>query len=130
MDVFRVSGVVMLGLTALLLLKQFRPEWGSFLRMGVMLFVVGFLLTLVIEVLDFVKEFESEGGLSDDMWQILLKSLGITLVTEIASNICKDAGEAGMAQWIETAGRLEILVISLPLIGDILSLAKQLLQIG
>ena len=130
MILLKVSAVAMVGLLALLILKQFRPEWGSMIRLGMTVVMLCFLLSMVTTVLDFAHGFGGDTLLPTGMWQTLMKALGVTLITEVSASICRDCGEAGVAQWVETAGRLEILVLSLPLIADILATAKDLLSVA
>ncbi len=130
MDMMKVSAVSMIGLVALLVLKQFRPEWSVLIRLGMLGVMFGFLLSMVTTILGFASDMSGEETLlPDGMWQLLLKALGVTIVTEVAASICRDSGEAGMAQWVETAGKLEILVLALPLISEVLSMVKSLLSV-
>ena len=46
----------------------------------------------------------------------VLKILGIVLVTQLSSDICRDNGETAISTMAELAGKLSILVISLPMI--------------
>ena len=119
----------MVGLVSLLVLKHFRPEWATLLRLGMTVLLLGFLLALIIEVMDFAQSLGEETLLPSGMWQILCKALGIALMTEVAAGVCRDCGEGSMAQWVEAFGRLEILVLSFPLVTEILTTAKNLLSI-
>ncbi len=127
----KISAVTLVGLVALLVLKQIRPEWATLLRMGLTVMLVGMLLSMVATVVDFATQLGEESALlAGGMWQLLLKALGITVITEVAAGICRDVGESGMAAWVETAGRLEILILSLPLITEILTMVKELLAVS
>ena len=130
MDVLKASAVALVGLVSLLVLKQFRPEWATVLRLGVTAVLVAFLLTMVSGIVDFVEELNRDSAvLPAGMWQIMLKSVGVALLTEVASGICKDSGEAGVAVWVEMAGKLEIVLLSLPLISEVLTFVRELLRI-
>lgn len=130
-DIVKVSAIALVGLVSLLVLKQFRPEWATVIRLGTTAVLVGFLLSMVTTVVDFAGEIGSESALLPaGMWQILLKSLGVTLITEVAAGICRDSGEAGVAMWVEMAGKLEIIILSLPLVTEILLTVRELLSIS
>ena len=45
-----------------------------------------------------------------------------------AAILCEDLGEPSVARGIQIFGKLEILVLSLPLVDKVLELAKELLQ--
>ena len=59
--------------------------------------------------------------------KILLKKLGLSLVVETTSDICKDFGENSIASKIELFGKIELILISLPLIKKILDITKELI---
>ena len=65
-----------------------------------------------------------------DMWSVLLKALGISFVTEIASGVCRDSGEGSLATWVDMAGKTALLMQALPLIREVLATAKEFLSIG
>ena len=127
MEIWRVSGIAMIGLVALLVLKQYSPQWGSFLRISILVLVVGMLGTMVAEVVSFARHLSDGEVLPSGMWQLLLKALCISFLTEVTAGVCRDSGEGGVAQWVEAAGKLEILVLALPLVGEVLAMVKEFL---
>ena len=50
------------------------------------------------------------------MW----KTVGVGVVTRLASAVCKDAGEGGIAAFLETAGSALALLTALPLAQAVL----------
>lgn len=130
MDVLKVSAVALIGLVSLLVLKQLRPEWATVIRIGVTVVLAGLLLSMVSTVVDFMGELGGDKGMPAEMWQIILKALGVTLITDVAAGICRDSGEGGVAAWVETAGKLEIILLALPLITEILVVVRGLLGVS
>ena len=57
-----------------------------------------------------------------------MKAVGICFFTQLASDVCRDAGEGSAASKIEFAGRCAVLVISLPLFTEVLELASALIK--
>ncbi|MBQ4274429.1 MAG: hypothetical protein IJB94_05610 [Clostridia bacterium] len=51
-------------------------------------------------------------------------------MVQITSDICRDNGEATLAGHIEIVGKLELLLLCIPLIEEILATAKKLLEMG
>lgn len=127
----RIAALAVVGVVALLLFKQYKPEWTTPLRLVLAVLLGGMAVTAVGEVLSFADGLVAGGGeLPLHMWQIILKALGIAFVAEIAAGVCRDGGEGGLATWVETAGKLAILLLSLPLIEEILETVKALLGVG
>ena len=131
MEWARIGGLALTGLTALLILRSYKPDWTPLIRLAVAVIFLGIILTMTATVLDYVQELTSAtGALSEETWPILLKALGIAFLTETAASLCRDSGEAGLAGWVETAGRLEILLLSFPLIRTVLDAVTALLGLG
>ncbi len=125
----KLGGLALVALVTLLVLRQVKPEWGTLVRLAVAVVAAGVSVTLLSTVLDFADELmDLNGGMLDrDAWGILVKSLGVAFIAEVAASVCRDSGESGLAGWVEMAGRLEILLLSLPLIRTVLDVIADLL---
>lgn len=129
MEWARIGGIAMVGLTALLILRAYKPEWTPLLRMAVTVVALGLTLTLAATVLNYVTDLVSAtDALSGESWPILLKGLGIAILTEAAASVCRDSGEMGLSTWVETAGKLEILLLSFPLIRTVMDTVTDMLE--
>ncbi|MBE6574559.1 MAG: hypothetical protein E7652_09255 [Ruminococcaceae bacterium] len=62
-----------------------------------------------------------------DYFKVMLKGLGVALLSEAGADLCRDAGESTLASRIELAGKVEILCIALPLIKSLVSLSERIL---
>ena len=128
MSVFKI---VLIGLAAVLLamqVKQTKPEYGIYISIAVGVFVMAYAasqLTIITEGLQKIAAF-----ISVDMQYltILFKVIGIAYLCEFASNICKDSGYQSVAGHVELAGKLTILVMSMPIIMSLLDTVQGFLQ--
>jgi stage III sporulation protein AD len=128
MEWARIGGVATVGLTALLILRAYKPEWAPFLRMAVTVVALGLTVALASTVLTYITDLASAtGALEGEEWSLLLKALGVAFLTETAASVCRDSGETGLATWVETAGKLEILLLSFPLIRTVMDTVTELL---
>ena len=128
MEWARIGGVATVGLTALLILRAYKPEWTPFLRMAVTVVALGLTVALASTVLTYITDLASvTGALEGEEWALLLKALGVAFLTETAASVCRDSGETGLATWVETAGKLEILLLSFPLIRTVMDTVTELL---
>ena len=131
MEGARIGGLALVGLVALLVLRQYKPEWAVFIRMAVTVVSLGIILSMAGTVITYVTTLtEGTGALDGATWSLLLKALGIAFLTETAASICRDSGEASLAGWVEMAGKLEILLLSFPLIRTVLDTVATLLGRG
>lgn len=115
----RLCVLCLTALCALAILRTYKPEWAPLLRIAASVALLGAVLTLAAEVLSDVTALLS-GVLAEEAGSILIRALGLAFATELCAGVCRDSGEAALAGWVETAGRLEILVLALPLVRNIL----------
>ena len=60
--------------------------------------------------------------------RLMLKMIGAGYVYGICSDICRELGESGIANALQVAGRVEILLLLLPTLIEILELGAGLLK--
>lgn len=128
MDAVKLCALGLLCLMALLVLRQWRPEWAPLLRLTAIVVLGGALVGIMGSALSVIRGW-SEGILPETVWSLMTKALGLAVITEMAAGICRDSGEMSLASWIETAGKLEILLLALPLAEDVLHVAKELMGV-
>ena len=62
-----------------------------------------------------------------DYFKVMLKGLGIAYLSCIGADMCRDCGENQLANRIELAAKTEILVLSLPLVKELIDLSESIL---
>ena len=78
-------------------------------------------------IVDFLKSLQVLGQLNWEMVQILLKTVGIGLITEITALICTDMGNASLGKSLQILSVAVILWLSLPLFQRLLDLLDAVL---
>lgn len=124
--------LTLLGLTTItallcVLLKKRQPEQGMLLGLaaGVLL-----LLLLLPKLLPLIETFRSLADVSEvagEYGGLLVKGLGICILTQAAADTCRDAGEQSLAFKAELAGKIALLTLAVPLFEDVAQLALALI---
>ncbi len=65
-----------------------------------------------------------------DYATIMLKGLGVAVITRICASVCRETSRGAIAEYVELAGRLEILLLCLPLMSRILGAAAELFELA
>lgn len=78
-------------------------------------------------VLEFLRELEAIGDLSDSMVGTLFKILGIGILTEICAMVCADAGNSSLAKSLQLMGSAVILWLSIPIFTALIDLIQGIL---
>lgn len=123
---FQTCAAVMLALL-LILMQQNGKEMGTLLSLAVCCMVAVVALSYLRPVLDFLATLEALGNLDGDLVGTLLKATGIGMLTEIASMVCNDAGNASMGKTVQLLGTAVILWLSLPLFTALVELLQSIL---
>ena len=84
------------------------------------------LLPYLTDLISQSVSFAKLSGSSAENFIFLLKSVGIGYICQFTSDICSDAGESAIASKIELAGRVELLLIALPLATEVVETAHTL----
>lgn len=61
---------------------------------------------------------------------VMLKGLGAALITHFCASVCREYGKPSLADSVELAGKLEILLLCFPLLTEIASTALELLELS
>ena len=127
MSIFQIAGCALLCAVVILLLRELRPSFAPPARLAATLLLTGAALALYAPILERINALVSITD-ATAYASIILRALGIALICELCAQLCRDLGEGGLAVGVSLFGRLEILLLSLPLIDQILEIAKELLE--
>lgn len=128
--VFKLFGGAILCVLLLVVLRRESPDSAISLRMvaGVLLAVA--CVSAMTPMIVYVNELAS-GLFPDNLSgavETLLKVLGVSLLTHISATVCRDSGEGSIASYVELGGKIEIMLLSLPLIKEIVGTALGLID--
>ena len=126
MSEIKICGLILCVLVVSAFFKQLRAEYSLILRIFATILVTYLSITAISPLLDYINEITKDTAVNKYL-PVLLKSLGISLVIHLTADICNDAGETSLAEKITLFGKMEILVLSLPLIKELFNLAQGML---
>ena len=111
-----VIGIV--GVILAVWFKTIKPEYGIMISVVVCIFIFGYSLLRISDIIEIVDRLSGMTSISKDYIKILLKITGITFVSEISSDIAKDCGYLAVANQVQIFGKLTVLVVSLPVFTE------------
>lgn len=112
----------------MLMLKPKNGEIAIMLGLCASVIILICVLSQVSQIMDTINSIIAISGISTSYIAILLKTIGICLITEFAVNTCKDAGSQSLAGNVSLAGKILITITALPLYSDILNTINGLLN--
>lgn len=120
MSVISICGICLLGTVGALVLREIRREYVPPLVVAVGVIVMLACLPRLSDALGIAERLASY--IDGEYAGILLRALGVAYLTSTAAELCKSSGEAAIAPYIETFGKLEIVALSLPVFSELFSL--------
>lgn len=126
-DSFKICAIGIIFTIICVLIKNYRGEFLIPVRLASIVIIFGVVVILVFPIIKFLKSIMGE-ILPIEHVVIMFKVLAIAYMTQISSEICRECGETSIAFGIETVGKIEIVVLSLPLINTIISMSKEFLE--
>lgn len=125
MNLWSLIGAGFCLLTMILLLKEIRREWVPYVIAAFGIAVFSFAKDKLVVLISWLTDFGTEETI--EYVGMLCKALGIVWLTHTSSELCKTVGETGLAGYMELAGRIELMALSLPLWKALLDLALSFL---
>ncbi|MGI6403945.1 MAG: SpoIIIAC/SpoIIIAD family protein [Oscillospiraceae bacterium] len=130
MEVTQLFTLVGLGLVAMVMavtLRQHKPEFALLVSLGAGVLILFGVVQGILPVMDQIQTIFQSTSMPPAYLQVLFKALGICFLTQIACDACKDAGEGAIGAKVELAGKVAVLVVSLPLFAQVLTIVRGLL---
>jgi len=126
MTTFQLCGIAICVMMFGILLKERQSEMAILTSVAGSVFLLTAIIPTLVPSITFITDAIQSTALSSYS-AVLLKTLGVSYVIQITAEICRDAGESSTASKIELAGKAEILLLSLPIIKDLLTVANSML---
>lgn len=112
----QTAAMAAIGCVLALLLRQKMPELSLTVILISGVLILGQALRLGGKVVERLWKIASDGGVADLYITPVLKCVGIGLLTELASQLCRDAGQGSTAAAVQLCGSICAMFVSLPLL--------------
>ena len=127
---FSVVGIALVTTCICELLKQWNPEISMMAALLCGILIFGIILVNLTPVLDTIGQLVAGVEFDSGYLSVVLKSLGICYVTQLAADTCRDSGYSSIASKVELAGKVSVIVIAMPLFTNLVQLSVGLIQLG
>ena len=127
MDIFAFIGAGIIMCVLIVTVKQFKPELALPLCIACGVILIVYIIAAFVPLIDEINTIASNSGINSEYIVIALKAIGICIAVQVASDVCRDAGQTALANKLEMGGKIALLIVSLPLFKEILSLAVKII---
>ncbi|HOJ09112.1 MAG TPA: stage III sporulation protein AD [Clostridiales bacterium] len=122
MEIIQVVIFSLLSTIIIVLLRAHRPEIAvqASLMAGIIIFAL--IVSKIAPIFDFIRIYSGKANLNIQYLPVLIKIIGIAYITEFGAEVCRDAGENGIASKVELAGKIIIAMLAVPIVTTLLEL--------
>ena len=130
----RAAGIAIVALVAIVILRTTSSGFATLVRVAALILLFGaviFELSSGISTLrELISGFVDSDSIVGTSISVMIRALGIALIGRICADICKECGEGGLAQGVESVTGIVIFSLSLPILAEILVFASDVLRRG
>ena len=124
MNIITIAAVAIVSAISAVAIKKHNGEIS--IACGVILLTA--VISFAASILQTVNKIAAASDMNIEYIKILLKVIGICIVTELAVSVCKESGQQAIATNVTLAGKILIMVTSLPLYTEILNTVVSLVE--
>ncbi|MGM9538819.1 MAG: SpoIIIAC/SpoIIIAD family protein [Candidatus Onthomonas sp.] len=125
--ILQLGAIGVAGTLCALTIRRQTPELALVLALvtgGLILYASREALAQAVTLL---QRLASAAGISEELLTPLVKTVGISILIRLSSQLCRDGGLDSVATFLELAGSLAALAVAAPLLQSVLELLEELL---
>ena len=127
MEVIKIIGIALIALIIIVLLKQYKPEYTIYISLLAGALIILLVMDKLTGIINLLQSLATKTSINSTFLSLLIKITGIAFLSEFAVSICKDSGEASIANKIEIGTKIIIISMSIPIITSLLEIILKLL---
>lgn len=127
MEIVQIAVIGILSGVLVIAIKQKQPELGMQVSLVAGLIIFIYALDYLVTAVEYIRDIVTRYDIPYESITIVLKIIGVAYICEFAVQLLKDTGEGSLASKVELAGRVFIIVLSLPIITSFMNMVMGLL---
>ena len=124
--IFTIIFIAISAVFATVFIKKYAPDYCVAISIGASVVIIFLVITEFGEVIGFVKNFLADNSANGQWVNSIIKVTMVSFIGQWGAGIGRDAGENSIAEKIETAVKIMILIICLPYINMLFAVAEEI----
>ena len=126
---FQIAAVGLICAVLSLAVRSWRPDFSIYISAASGLVLFAMVYSQLEGIISGVSGLFQKSGSAGVYVPVLLKVIGIAYLTDFSAQVCRDAGENGIASKVEMAGKIFIFYAALPVFTSLIRMLQMLLEI-
>ena len=124
----KIAVIVLISLLLIIFLKDVKREFALILTIACAIILFISVAEDFFNVFERIYSLSSGIGNVNSYISLMMKILGISLISQFVVDLCRDAGENALASQTEIASKVIILIMTLPLFESVINIIVGLLK--
>ncbi|MDE5984110.1 MAG: stage III sporulation AC/AD family protein [Eubacterium sp.] len=124
----KLAVIVLISLLLIIFLKDVKREFALILTIACAIILFIYVAEDFFNVFEKIYSLSSGIGNINSYVSLMMKILGISLISQFVVDLCRDAGENALASQTEIASKVIILIMTLPLFESVINIIIGLLK--
>jgi stage III sporulation protein AD len=129
MEILKIIGVALITVFTSALLKSSKPELSFAVTVTGIIVISLFIIDALEGTLTSFSSLAQITGAPNGLLKLLIKIVGVGYITEFGAGIITDFGSPSVADKVVLAGKLTIIILSIPILESLLKLIGGFLQL-
>ena len=125
--ILKIVAIGLITCFAVLIVKPVKSDFALIIGVVGGIIILSMVLNCFTSIFNSFSSIVQKTGLNQKIFSLIIKVVGIGYLTEFSANLCSDCGNNGLADKMLLGGKVVLLVLSLPIINNILSIVMELL---
>ena len=124
----KITAIALISLVLIVFLRNTNREFAFILTVASSLILFSIVINDFFQVIERVNEISSQIENLNSYVSLMVKILGITLITQFVIDLCRDSGENALASQTEITSKIIILIMIMPLFEAVMNVVTGLLK--
>ena len=127
-ELISVCGICICASLICKITEKHTKEQAVMLSITVCVFAMLLMLSDIPVIFGKADRLASMAGLDSEYITVIFKSLGVCYLTQFSADICRDCGETAAASAAEIFGKVQLIVLSLPLFEQLIESITRIIK--
>ena len=128
MNLIAVSFAAVIVVLIAIKIKDMDSGYGVILSMAGCVMVMYFVVSRFRQITDYIDRITAYISVNITYIDVILKMIGLAYVCQFSSDLCRDAGYNAIASQVEMAGKISLILLSMPVLMSMIDLVVKIVE--
>ena len=128
MNLIAVSFAAVIVVLIAIKIKDMDSGYGVILSMAGCVMVMYFVVSRFRQITDYIDRITAYISVNITYIDVILKMIGLAYVCQFSSDLCRDAGYNAIASQVEMAGKISLILLSMPVLMSVIDLVVKIVE--